>query len=362
LNDHLYGVIMAGGIGSRLWPRSRLSSPKQFQDLVSPRSMLQETVERIRPLIPLRRLLVVTGEDQVPLVHSQIPELPADNVLAEPGPRGTAPCIGLAAVAIGLRDAEATMAIFPADHCIADTAGFRRAISAADRLAQDDYLVTLGVTPGYPHTGYGYIQRGEGLTLLDGQPAYRVRRFAEKPDATTARAFLESGEYYWNAGIFIWRTARILEEIALLLPNLHAALEEVAAAWGSPTQHEILQGTYGRVEPTTIDYGVMERARRAAVLPVEIGWDDVGNWEALSRLVSRDEQGNTASGQGHNLLMDTSNTYVYAATGRLVALVGMEDMVVIDTPDALLVCPKDRAQAVRDVVERLKANGLQQYL
>lgn len=362
MNDHLYAVIMAGGVGSRLWPRSRTATPKQFLDLVSSQTLLQETVERIRPLIPLDRLLVVTGEKQAALVNTQVPGLPKENVLAEPGPRGTAPCIGLAAMAIQRRDAQATMAVFPADHCIADAAGFRQAVAAADRLAQDEYLVTLGILPSHPHTGYGYIQRGERLDPADGLVAYRVRRFAEKPDAATARTLVDSGEYYWNAGIFIWRTGRILDEIAHLLPGLDAALREVAGAWDSPRQREVLNSVYSRVPQTTIDYGVMEKAERVAVLPVEIGWDDVGNWEALSGLVPGDEQGNAAHGQGRSLLLDSTDTYVYASAGRLVAVVGLEDLVVVDTPDALLVCRKDRAQAVRDVVEQLKANHLQQYL
>jgi mannose-1-phosphate guanylyltransferase len=362
LNEHLYAVIMAGGIGTRLWPRSRSAKPKQFLDLLGPRTMLQETVDRLEPLIPVDRVLVVASEEHADMVHAQVPGLPEENFLAEPGPRGTAPCIGLAAVVLQERDPAATMAVCPADHLIADAAGFRQALEAAARLAQDEYLVTLGITPGYAHTGFGYIQRGPALGEVNGLPTFLVQRFAEKPDAATAQRFVESHEYYWNGGIFIWRAATILGEIARLLPDLHAELQPVARAWHLPQQREVLTAAWERVPRTTIDYGVMERAARVAVVPVDIGWDDVGNWATLSGLVKGDQQGNVVHGDGDRLLLETTNTYLYTSTGRLVAAVGLEGFVVVDTPDALLICPKDRAQAVREAVEQLNADGLTQYL
>lgn len=362
LNEHLYAVIMAGGIGSRLWPRSRATTPKQFLDLLGAQTMLQETVARIEPLIPLERVLVVVGEDHAETVRTQAPGLPTQNLLVEPGPRGTAPCIGLGAIALQQRDPAATMAVFPADHRIADASGFRRAIAAAAEIAQDDYLVTLGITPSHPHTGYGYIQRSMPLADLQGLPAFQVHRFTEKPDLPTAQAFVDSGEYYWNGGIFIWRASTILSEMATLLPQLFAELERLREAWGSPSCKEILTSAWARVPKTTIDYGVMEKAARVAVIPVDIGWDDVGNWATLSGLVESDEQGNAIHGEGQPLLLDTSDTYVYTSAGRLVTTVGLNGFVVIDTPDALLVCPKERAEAVRRVVKRLKEDDLQQFL
>jgi mannose-1-phosphate guanylyltransferase len=362
LNEHLYAVVMAGGVGSRLWPRSRTATPKQFLDLLGPRTMLQETIDRIEPLIPLVRLLVVVSQEHVETVRTQVPGLPAENILVEPGPRGTAPCVGLAAVALRLRDPLATMAVFPADHRIADAAGFRRAIAAAAQIAQEDYLVTLGITPNHPHTGYGYIQRGASLGQVNGMPAFRVQRFTEKPDAAAAQRFLDSGDYYWNGGIFIWQVAAILTEMASLLPQLYAELQIVARAWTSPRRAEVLAAAWERVARTTIDYGIMEKATRVAVLPVDIGWDDVGNWATLSGLVESDEDGNVVHGRGHSLLLDTTDTYVYSTEGRLVATVGLDGFVVVDTPDALLVCPKDQAQAVRDIVERLAAEELQRHL
>ena len=360
--EHLYAVIMAGGVGSRLWPRSRWATPKQFLDLIGSRTMLQETVDRIRPLIPLDRVLVVVSEEHADTVRTQVGGLPAENIILEPGPRGTAPCIGLAATVCQERDPEATMAVCPADHVIVDAAGFRQAIAAAAHVAQDDYLVTLGITPDQPHVGYGYIQRGASLGEVLGTPAFQVKRFTEKPDAATAQRFVDSQEYYWNGGIFIWRAATILASVKDLLPRLHAELQLVARAWHSPDRMDVLRAAWDRVPRTTIDYGIMEKATRVAVVPVDMGWDDVGNWATLSAMVEGDEQGNTVHGGGHPLLLDTADTYVYTTAGRLVATVGLEGFVVVDTPDALLICPKDRAQDVRDAVERLKEDRLQEYL
>ncbi len=362
MTDSLYAVIMAGGIGSRLWPRSRGATPKQFLDLLGERTMLQETVDRIEPLVPLERILVVVGEEHVGTVQEQVSGLPTENVVVEPGPRGTAPCIGLAAVALRQRDPGAVMAVFPADHRIADAAGFRRAIAAAAQVAQDDYLVTLGIEPGHAHTGYGYIQRDEPLPEVKGLTPFEVRRFTEKPDADTAQEFVESGEYYWNGGIFIWQVDTILAEMDRLLPDLYAALQEIGEAWDSPACVRTLARAWQQVPQTTIDYGIMEKATRVAVVPIDIGWDDVGNWRTLSALLEQDEQGNTLRGRGRTLVLDTTDTYVYALAGRLVATIGLEDFVVVDTADALLVCPKDRAQDVRDVVKWLQEEGLDEYL
>ena len=362
LVEHLYAVIMAGGVGSRLWPRSRSATPKQFLDLLGSRTMLQETVDRIQPLISLDRVLVVVSEEHAETVRTQVDGLPAENIIVEPGPRGTAPCIGLAATVLLDRDPEATMAVCPADHVISDAAGFRQAITAAAQIAQDEYLVTLGISPDHPHTGYGYIQRGTALGEVLGTPAYRVKRFTEKPDTATAQHFVDSLEYYWNGGIFIWRASTILAAVEALLPRLHDELQPVASAWHSPRRMEVLGTAWDRVPRTTIDYGIMEKASRVAVVPVDMGWDDVGNWATLSAMVGGDEMGNAVYGGGRPLLVETADTYVYTTAGRLVATVGLEGFVVVDTPDALLICPKDRAQDVRDAVERLKEDGLQEYL
>lgn len=362
MSEHFYAVIMAGGVGSRLWPRSRNETPKQFLDLLGDRTLLQATVDRILPLIPLDRLLIITGADHADAVLSQVPGLPGENLVLEPGPRNTAPCIGLAATVLRQRDPGALMAVFPADHAIARSGEFRHAIAAAGRLAAAGYLVTLGITPNQPHVGYGYIQRGEPLGNALDLPAYRVRRFAEKPSLATAQQFLESGEYFWNAGIFVWQASRILAEIRGLLPELDAQLGQVSAAWGTDRQAGVLAEAWEQVPRISIDYGIMEKAAQVAVLPVDIGWDDVGNWSALAELADEDGRGNAVHGSGQHILLDTANSYVYTCTGRLVAAVGLEGWIVVDTPDAVLICPKDRAQAVREIVQQLKEEGLARYL
>jgi mannose-1-phosphate guanylyltransferase len=362
MNDHLYAVIMAGGIGSRLWPRSRSATPKQFLDLVGSKTMLQETVARIEPLIPLERVLVVVGEEHRSTVLDQVVGLPEENVILEPGPRGTAPCIGLAGVVLQQRDAEATMAVFPADHRIADAAGFRQAIVAADQVAQKGYLVTLGIEPDHPNTGYGYIQRGPSLGEFNKFQAYEVERFTEKPDEDQAEAFVESGDYYWNGGIFIWRTETILKEMEDLLPQLYTELDKVAEMWSTPRSEDVLKSAWQHVPQTTIDYGIMEKASRVATVPIDIGWDDVGNWATLSALLDSDENGNVIRGKGKVLHLDTEDTYIYASAGRMIATVGLEEFVVVDTPDALLICPKDEAQSVRDVVNELEDREWEDYL
>ena len=362
MDDHLYAVIMAGGIGSRLWPRSRNHIPKQFLDLLGPQTMLQETVQRIEPLVPLSRLFVVVSQDHAQRVVEQVPGLPVENLLVEPCRRNTAPCIGLAATVLRQRDPEAMMATLPADHYIADGAGFRRAMEAAMGVAADGYLVTLGITPNQPHTGYGYIQRGALLSQAGELAVFRVRRFTEKPDAATAQQFIDSSEYYWNAGIFVWRAQAILDEIARSAPVLSEALQSVAGAWNTPQQAQVLAAAWDRAPKVSIDYAVMEKATRVAVLPVDIGWDDIGNWATLSRLLSQDERDNLVHGGGKTVLLDTIGAYVYTSGKRLVATAGVQDLVIIDTPTALLVCHKTEAQAVKEIVERLKAEGLEEYL
>ena len=362
MNQHLYAVIMAGGIGSRLWPRSRVASPKQFLDLMGPDTMLQDTVHRLEPLIPPERILVVVGREHADTVLEQVPAFTRDNLVLEPEGRNTAPCIGLAAVVTRKRDPEAVMGVFPADHCITDGARFREAIAAAAGLAGDDYLVTLGIAPSGPNTGYGYIHRGESLGRRDGLEVYRVQRFTEKPDEETARSFVESGEYYWNGGIFVWKVTTILEEIEKHLDGLHRQLQVVAGAWETERRDEVLATAWQRVPRVSVDFGIMEKAARVATIPVDIGWDDVGNWANLSDLLEGDAAGNVTRGRGQALLLDSTGTYVYVAAGRMVAVVGLEDFVVVDTADALLVCPKDRAQEVRDVVQRLEEQELEEYL
>ncbi|MGC8838357.1 MAG: mannose-1-phosphate guanylyltransferase [Anaerolineae bacterium] len=357
----MYAAILAGGTGTRLWPRSREHLPKQMLDLVTDRTMLQETVHRVTPIIPVERIFVVTGRNYADLAREQLPELPPENVIVEPCGRSTAPCVGLAAVHILRRDPHAVMASLHADHVIRDAEGFRQALLAARDVAQDGVLVTLGIQPTHPATGFGYIHRGEQVATSHGLPVYRVRRFVEKPPLPQARAYLESGEYYWNSGIFIWKAATILEQMKRLLPDLYGQLMQVAAALDGPRASEVLEEVWRNVRPISIDVGVMERAGQVLVLPLDVGWSDVGDWAALADLLPRDAQGNVVVRTKH-VGLDTTGAFIYSSEGRLVATLGLKDLVIVDTGDVLLICPKDRTQDVRLLVERLRERGEEKYL
>ncbi|MBC7225493.1 MAG: mannose-1-phosphate guanyltransferase, partial [Anaerolineae bacterium] len=334
--------------------------PKQMLDLVTERTMLQETVHRVTPIIPPENIYVVTGRAYADIVRQQLPELPGDNIIVEPSGRSTAPCVGLAALHILRRDPDAVMASLHADHVIRDAEGFRQALLAAANVAEDGVLVTLGIQPTYPATGFGYIHRGEQVATSNGLPVFRVRRFVEKPPLPKAREYLESGEYYWNSGIFIWKAATILDEMRVHLPELHAQLMRIGQALDDARAPQVLEEVWEQVRPVSIDVGVMERAGRVLVLPLDVGWSDVGDWAALAALFPQDEDGNVVVRAEH-VGVDTTGCLVYGS-GRLVATLGLKDLVIVDTGDVVLVCPKDRTQDVRLLVDRLRARGDDRYL
>ncbi len=352
-------VVLAGGVGTRLWPESRQRRPKQLLNLVGSRSMLQETVDRVLPLAPASDVYVVTARTYVAAVARQLPDVPRGNIIGEPMGRGSAPAMGLAAT-YAARTGDDVLAFLPADHVIAQPEPFRRALTAAADLARDGYLVTLGIRPSAPFTGYGYIQQGESLGERGGFNAFQVARFAEKPDAATAAAYLRSGEYSWNAGMFIARARTLLDEIDLYLPALGAQLAAIAAARGTRRERQVLREVWPQVTTVTVDYGIMEKTKRAAVIPVEIGWSDVGDWGSLSDVLPGDPDGNVV--RGLHLGLDTTNCLIRGSDKRLIATVGLRDMVIVDAGDALLICPRDRSQEAKQVVERLRASGKEEYL
>ena len=349
-----YALIMAGGSGTRLWPHSTAQHPKQFLQLTGDLTMLQEARTRLAPLVPPERVLVATNHEYVELVAGQLPTVPAANILSEPAAKGTAAAIGLAAVHLRRRDPDATMAIGTADHVIREPEVFRRALAAAADVAAQGFLVTLGIRPAYPETGFGYIQRGEPLPTVDGFDLYRVARFAEKPDRVTAEQFVASGEYAWNSGMFVWKVERILAEIEQQMPTLYAGLTEIEQSLGTPHATTILEEVWPDLPNQTIDYGIMEHARDVVVLPVEIGWSDVGSWATVYDVLPHDAQGNAVV--GHHLSPDSKRTLIYSPK-RLVATIGLEDMVIVDSEEALLICPRARAQEVRQLVAMLRAQG-----
>jgi mannose-1-phosphate guanylyltransferase len=355
--DNMYAVIMAGGEGSRLWPLSRQSRPKQMVKLGSDRTLFQISVDRLAGLIPAERILVVTIAEQAAALQAECPEIPVENYVLEPMPRGTASVVGLAAAALYKRAPQAIMAIVTADHLIRNVDYFHTLIQQGYRLAQDGYLVTLGIRPGYPATGYGYIQRGEQLHGYDFL-AYLVKRFKEKPDEETAREFVTRGDHDWNAGMFFWRLDRIWEEFKTWMPELSTKLESIASAWGTSAQAATLQALWPTIQPQTIDYGIMETADRVVVLPaVDLGWNDVGSWESLFEVFEPDKDGNIILDAEH-IGVDTRRSLIVSdRSNRLVVTLGVDDLVIVDTPDAVLVCTRDASQKVREVVRRLKQNG-----
>jgi mannose-1-phosphate guanylyltransferase len=348
----MYALIMAGGTGTRLWPRSRSAKPKQFLPLLGEQTMLQETVERIRPLVSAEQILIATGRSYTELVAEQLPDVPRANIIGEPSGKGSAPCIGLGALAIQQTDPQDVMVVLSSDHQIQKADEFREALKAAEELARQGYLVTLGIQPTEPHTGYGYIHRRAELGRFNGFTAYEVERFVEKPRRDVAEQYLATGEYSWNAGIFIWRADAIMAAFAQHLPQLREQLDAIEAG-GGLSNEAIFGDVWAQVENITIDYGIMERAERVAVIPVDIGWSDVGDWDTLTALA-----GNGANViQAQHVGIDTRETLVYSDSDRLIATIGLDNFLVVDTGDALLIAPRDRAQEIKKIVDELKQRG-----
>jgi mannose-1-phosphate guanylyltransferase len=355
-----YAIIMAGGSGTRLWPLSRQSRPKQAIELIDRRTMFQHAVDRLSGLLPFERILVVTAREYVDILASQVPELPRENFVIEPMARGTAGAIGLSAVYLKHRDPQAVMAVLTADHYIRDVDKFRRVLSAAVQVAIEGSIVTLGIKPNFPSTGFGYIRRREQVGKVGGFDVYAVDSFVEKPDSDRAVAFLETGLYSWNSGMFMWRIDQIMSEFARQMPDFYEQLARIETALDTPREAETLAEVWPHVRRQTIDYGIMEGAEGVVVMPVDIGWTDIGDWAAISEMHQPDEMGNVVV-EAEHMGLDTSSCFVQGGK-RLIATVGVEDLIVIDTDDALLICARERAQDVKSIVEQLEAEGRTKYL
>jgi len=358
----VYAVIMAGGIGSRFWPKSRRQHPKQFLNVLGEATLIQNTVGRLQGLIPPEQCYIVTHERYVEQTRAQLPAVPEANILAEPISRNTAPCIAFAAAQLLAKDPDATMVVLPADHVITNVAHFLNVLRTAIEKAQEPgVLVTIGITPTHPATGYGYIQFEGHLEEAEAERPvpFPVRTFAEKPDQATAERFLDSGDFLWNSGMFIWRADTIVEKIKHLLPDAYQAFAPMLADPARSSDPATITQAFEESPRISIDYGVMERAKNVFVVPGSFGWSDVGDWSAVYELSSKDDHGNALHG---NTLVHNASRCLAQADGRLVVLIGVHDLIVVDTEDAVLICSRENTQQVKNVVDYLYANQLDKYV
>lgn len=351
-------LIMAGGKGERFWPKSRQSLPKQFLSLTNDgKTMIQLTVERILPLVAMEDIYIATNGAYKALVQEQLPDLPCQNILCEPVGRNTAPCIGLGAIHIHHKYDDAVMFVLPSDHLIKNDALFVETLEHAAKVAeQGGNLVTLGIRPNYPETGYGYIKADKSITV---DISYKVERFVEKPDLEKAQTYVASGDYFWNSGMFIWKLSTILENVKEFLPETYEGLLKIGEAIGADNQEDILKAVFPGLPSESIDYGVMEKASDIYLIPGDFGWDDVGSWLAIERIRGVDENHNTIT--GNVVSLDTKNCTI-EASDKLIAAVGLDNIIVVDTKDATLICSKDKTNNIKVVLEQLRKQHKDQYL
>ncbi len=343
-----YCIIMAGGVGARFWPKSRQSTPKQFLDILgSGKSFIRHTFERFLPIVPVENFIVVTNRRYLDLVLEHIPELKAEQVLCEPIGRNTAPCICYAAYSLLKRDPEAEMIVTPADHFVSDEAGLRQIINECVEFAsKSNALMTVGVRPTRPETGYGYIQ------VEDNSPISRVKCFTEKPNLEIAQVFMQSGEFFWNSGIFVWRATDIIEAVEKHLPEHHALFSSINDLYGTEGEAEAIHRVFSECRPISIDFGVMERADNVYVRVGEFGWSDVGTWGSLYQLAPKDKYANAESDDV--MFYDSRSCIVSMPKDKVAVVSGLRDYIVVDTEDALMICPRNKEQEIRKYVEDLK--------
>jgi mannose-1-phosphate guanylyltransferase len=360
--DHTYALIMAGGAGTRLWPYSRRDRPKPVLPLVeAKRSMFQIAVERLYPLLPPERIFVVANGDLTVILREQAPDLPDENFIIEPTGRDTAPAVGLGAIHIRHRDPQAIMAVLTADHHIADGDTFRKVLEVGFKMAaEENQVVTLGITPTFSSTGFGYIERGKLDRSVDGVDVFVLERFTEKPDQETAEKFIKSGNYSWNSGMFIWSVERVMSEFGQHTPDLYADLNALAAVIGQTGYAQTITETWPNIKRISVDYALMENIKEGIrVIPVEMGWVDIGSFASLYNVLSSEQGENVVLGSSP-ITIDSQGLFVRSK--RLVATIGLEDLVIVDTDDVLLICQRDRAQDVKQIVEYLKERKRDDYL
>jgi mannose-1-phosphate guanylyltransferase len=350
-----YAVVMAGGAGTRLWPAATRAVPKQFQQLIFRAPLIVETIDRLATVYDRAHILVVTGERYADAIRAAVPDLSSENIIVEPFGRNTAAAIALAAFAIAQRDPDGIFGVFPSDHVMLKPEALFAALSYAVHLAMEHRVVDIGVPPNHPETGYGYIELGDPIGERDGQTAYRVERFVEKPNLARAQSYLAAGNYIWNSGMFVWRASQYLEALREHLPRTHELLAAATAAGGQAR----LVAAYEQIENISVDYAIMERESDVVALSVDFGWRDVGDWAALYDLMQKDGAGN--AGQGRHVTVDSEGMLVLAGK-KVVATVGLRDLVVVETDDVILILPRDRAQDVKALQTQLEQDGLQDLL
>ena len=365
LNQHLYVVILCGGGGTRLWPLSRNKSPKQFIELVGPETLFAKTLARAKRLVEPSHIFVMTNKAYLEDVTKHSDGIPAENIVTEPEKKNTAMAMGVIAGIIHTRDPHAVVINLASDHLIGNEPGFVQAMRAAAQVAaKGERIITVGITPTFPHTGLGYIHADGSLGSALDFPVYQVEGFREKPDEVTAAKFLQAGNYYWNANLYTWTTALILEEFARLAPHFYAAIQKIMQAYGTPSFSQVLADEYHQAKEEQIDTAISERTDKLAVIPGDFGWTDIGSWNVVHDEVEKDGEGNALISReagGEWLRLDSKNTLV-STSKKMIVTIGVENLVVVDTPDALLITHKDKAQDVKKVVESLKADDRRELL
>jgi mannose-1-phosphate guanylyltransferase len=357
----LYAVIMAGGSGTRFWPWSREKRPKQLLKIAGKDTMIKQTIDRIVDEIPPDNIYIVTTSIQADSIKEELPEIPAKNIISEPFGRNTAACIGLAATIISKRDTEATMAVMTADHIIGPSGVFLKALRSAERLATEtNALVTFGIKPNEPSVNYGYIQRSKEGIDFEGLSVYDAECFKEKPDRATAESFVQSGEYYWNSGIFVWTVNTILENIKGFVPQLASGLARIAESVDTPNESQVIRDEYEGFESISIDYAVMERASNVKIIEANFEWDDVGSWLAVKRLNKSDENDNTILGKHCGI--NTNGNIIVGDDERLIATINVSDLIIVNTKDVTMVCNKNNAEDIKKMTNVLREKGLTGYL
>jgi mannose-1-phosphate guanylyltransferase len=351
---------MAGGSGTRFWPRSREIKSKQFLNIIGKKSLIQITVKRYNNIVGYKNTYVVAKKNQQEILEKHIPEVPPDNILYEPQGKNTAPCIGLASLSIHLRDPDGIMIVSPSDHLIRKEASFMRTINrAVDLASEKSSVVTIGITPSRPSTGYGYIQIDGEEQLFNGIKSYKIKTFAEKPNLETARRFVESGDFFWNSGIFIFKASLYLKLLEEYLPEIYDGLMEVKKHYNKPDYEDVLNRVYQQIRSISIDYGIIEKIKDIYMVKGDFVWSDLGSWEEIYKLSDKDKKGNVTI--GNTLILDTKNTYIFSDKG-IIAAIGLEDIVVVQEDGATLICRRDKAEDVKTVVDQLKRLKLLQFI